>query len=95
MPEKATKSELTLHKALTLCMMLWTWLAENPTQWKEDWPGWVKYFPLLPGLKMYAHCPICSYTGSLRIPGQMGTGHLHIEAEGQMWWYAPEWVKMV
>lgn len=21
---------------------LWTWLSENPTKGKEDWPGWVE-----------------------------------------------------
>lgn len=29
--------ELTKHRAL------WNWLADNPGETKDDWPGWVVY----------------------------------------------------
>jgi hypothetical protein len=31
---------LTKEKALEMCVELWSWLAENPTKEKSDWPGW-------------------------------------------------------
>lgn len=31
---------LTKKEALRLCYKLWDWLAENPTEYKYDWPDW-------------------------------------------------------
>ena len=44
----------TAHKEL------WNYLAENPTKWKEDWPGWKinggEYS------KVDSHCFACEFT---------------------------------
>lgn len=36
------KRKLTKEEALQYCYDLWSWLAENPTKGKRDWPGWKK-----------------------------------------------------
>lgn len=31
---------LTKKRAIELTLELWTWLYENPTKYKANWPGW-------------------------------------------------------
>lgn len=52
---------MRLTKAIALEMVrdLWTWLAENPTASKSEWPGWEKYSYL--GEAYPPYCPCCTY----------------------------------
>ena len=49
------KKKLTRKQALKVCYELWLWLAENPSKFKYDWPGWEKYG------RMFNWCPCCEY----------------------------------
>ncbi len=47
--------KLTKKEAIKRHRELWTWLAENPTKEKQDWPGWVRYDAAL------NDCFLCEY----------------------------------
>lgn len=52
---------LTRKKAIELCILLWTWLAETG-RLKEDWPGWKKYKDIWEELEDACWCWFCLYT---------------------------------
>ena len=47
-------SNITKRQALTECLGLWKWLAENPSEEKNSWPGWGRKFRI-------HNCPCCEY----------------------------------
>lgn len=50
---------LTRAESITLSIELWTWVAQEDSRRKEDWPGWAKY----PETKY--HCFLCQYAYDL------------------------------
>jgi hypothetical protein len=53
--------ELTKETALRGSLELWTWLMNNPSLEKKDWPGWDKYG----GIEKHAlYCLICTLAGN-------------------------------
>lgn len=48
--------------ALRITRELFTWLAENPTKGKDDWPEWEKY-ELKYGM-MRHRCALCHYSNN-------------------------------
>ena len=47
--------KLTKKKALSIAIVLWEWIVDNPGKEKHKWPGWAKYG------WMSDDCPFCEY----------------------------------
>ena len=45
----------TKRKSLEICRDLWSWLADNPSKFKDEWPGWSVYGECM------LECPCCEY----------------------------------
>ena len=52
---KKPNKQGTVETTIKLHRALWNWLANNPNQLKEDWPGW-KQYPTTEN-----HCFLCEY----------------------------------
>lgn len=52
-----TAFKYSLHKEL------WTWMSENPGNWKSEWPGWYNT-PI-----QVAHCFACQYKSDIGFAG--------------------------
>ena len=53
--------KLTKKKALEIVIELWTWIVDNPSNYKHRWPGWEKYGD------MKSNCPFCEYDRTHRL----------------------------
>ena len=47
---------LTEKQAIDISIELWTWLAEDGSRIRWQWPGWIKYG------SMSAGCSLCEYS---------------------------------
>lgn len=64
---------LTIEKSIEYHRELWNWLAENPKNDKEDWPGWKRVFKKYPELMKSRHivsfCCFACYATKQITPG--------------------------
>lgn len=56
-----SRNYLSKRLALKICYELWTWLAQNPGEYKYDWPGWEKYVKYTQGDNFKQDCPCCEW----------------------------------
>lgn len=55
---------LTRKRAIDISIRLWTWMAEDGTREKGNWPGWKRIGPL------DNECALCEYAFNADIKGR-------------------------
>ena len=59
---------LTRKKAIEVCILLWTWLAETGKR-KENWPEWEKYNIRIAHIARHDYCWLCYYDNHTTFKG--------------------------
>lgn len=69
MSKKIDVDKMTVRELYAAHQELWFWLADNPDEGKEDWPGWGEYTYPLNG------CFPCNYNAEMETRKGKATNH--------------------